>query len=731
MQLSDWKKLVGAESTPVWMDTKNGHCLYPWEAAALAVIFSHASRQCVATLVPFGAALAVPPVLRAAKVVVDFEERLSRYAPMRPPNYRFTWGYNCLNRIVPLSEPNYPDSDYFQAPRVYYPVPQQLRYPAWCPPRAAPSVAVLPSMAVLESEPRGFLLAAATEDQFDLFSIAANALDYTDLLDLYHEEIEGLLYAMAHAPDPFRYFQVMPLTFFTQLASPQGFVIATASTPALFSAALSTLAAALRQSVMKIVFTRVVEPATSFGGTILPVLASDPEIMQVIMGFYNPTPADTQQILLPPLTVLRAALSVSPDSGKVVWEALKAKGIPVTRPDLQRYSAFLLESVLKLYGRKQLQGLKFLVDELIPLGLDMTSALKGQPKLGRINVPIQIVGEVLRKESHRKLLRRMITERQLFNFGDPRAIDYCIDVLKWVPPIADSSFWAEVLYRPFGILVAASLFLRYRPQLSPNQKVLWIQLLCQETRQFEPDSREAAASVLIEFARQGWLDGFPFADKDGFQHRLQLGPTGTMDLHPNPIPCGICQPLVDLLRNHLRADFSQVNASGEFPLSIALQNHAWQDVQYLLHERLFPKAEILMRYRHRRTGDTLLSLLFQCRGWIPPGVPIASDIYHPHLALVDPIDICPDVDPSAFIDLCEGLGIDVIKQLATIEVSGRLPLYFASHCWPLRAIKYLVNDLKIHGSVPPSSKRFEAMLKAIGASGAHHRLQKMGCFEDQ
>jgi hypothetical protein len=180
MQLSQLRRLFGLDWSPMWEDSQKGHCLYPWEAVALSILFSHPSRQCIATVVRFGEAMVVPPIPRHAQLIVQFQRLPRESHSLRAPKMQTTWSYNCMNPESPLWEAESRNTSRRPHSREYL-TTEHLRH-LECPPALAASLSVLPSSKTLlgcHLMMMKFLVGAVTEHHFDLFCNGAAALPST------------------------------------------------------------------------------------------------------------------------------------------------------------------------------------------------------------------------------------------------------------------------------------------------------------------------------------------------------------------------------------------------------------------------------------------------------------------------------------------------------------------------------------------------------------------------
>jgi hypothetical protein len=205
-------------------------------------------------------------------------------------------------------------------------------------------------------------------------------------------------------------------------------------------------------------------------------------------------------------------------------------------------------------------------------------------------------------------------------------------------------------------------------------RVRCLELLCRESKEFAlyPSAVAAVVESLRCFHRNGWLSKkFRFPNKDGLQHRIQFYGSGAKWI-----------PLLEFLAKEIGLDFTEVNADGGFPLSLAIQRSNPRVILYLLREGLVPSKAVRLKYRLQR--DTLLTLLYRCPG-----------------------------SSAECREICERIGLDVIRALGKIECQlnnprnhhherTTLPLAFAFFYWPPEAVRFLVEDVGLEGSEPGS-----------------------------
>jgi hypothetical protein len=208
-----------------------------------------------------------------------------------------------------------------------------------------------------------------------------------------------------------------------------------------------------------------------------------------------------------------------------------------------------------------------------------------------------------------------------------------------------------------------------------------------------------ALQCLQYFAAKGSLTSdFRFPNGDGLQHRIGFGSGGFCSSGDT-----VALELIRYLQVDLNLDFTEVNpATGEFPLSLALERGDAISVVQLLKQKLLPPKDVLLGYR--QGSQTLLSMLF----------------FLPREKL--------GRKPQLGREFCESVGVEVVRELAKVKVKVRirraevggegmdvvsvLPLEIACENWPLEELVYLIDKLKLEGSDSEKCKAVKARFNA-------------------
>jgi hypothetical protein len=671
--------LLGKGAPSLWLDTKGGTCLAPWEGLLLSLLLGRQSSLAsvdIAIAVAVARTISLPwEALRERQPVLEFLKGTQwTYAPTAPPSGtpdQTHWVSVCQVLAHPLT----PVGIGVRARLGYLPPAQELQQGA-----------------------TDFLLGAVSGDQLDLFH-----------------------YCSTHLQDPNTFWQNRPVEWKRDLLIALSRSTASVRSSGFLASipiqgfirdleAKSCLISIARSSIL---FELLCEAFTEQGADLQEMAARTGPLpipaFKVALKYYNPRLDSKRAMRF--RDVLRASLE-----GATAWHerCLQLRVTDVLQDEI--VAATLLDDCC--FMSTGLDRLKFLLEECPAIGFDIRNVTRLFIQQGRIlRSQFRSLKYLFSVHLGLAKTKELLSPKDLLIFFQTQeAMQYAFEELGHPVPDPTSVECEELLMDALtyhnSLDSALYLFLQCQPELSDTAQAKCLEQICADAWNL-PD--KTVTELLEYFIERGWLTkGFRFANGDGLQHRLSLSaalpPSDCSDTS------SIRPALVNLLRNTPQLDFAEVSPSGEFPISVVLQRGAWQDAQYLLREGLIPPKDVLLNYRHRESGgavETLVTLLFSGRAvqFVPPEVrqrPVGFTPLKPYQLVWRQVfrEIPPPADLTSFyIELCKGIGEDVIQELAKVEYQCTLPggsteglippFAFACSSWPLHAVEYLVVDLKV------------------------------------
>jgi hypothetical protein len=665
--------LLGNESIPVWTDGEGRPCTLPWEALALSLLlytYPETGRD-VALTIFFGQSLVMSKSLRIEDPVVE---------PRRIRNDRcqrqWPWEYaprNTRRRSPTTSSTPQP----ILCQVLFHPMPSAAETYA--------RIDVLPPKLKLIVEAESVARGSAEGDHFDIFCIAAQVC--TGPL----RNALGMLAAMANAEKSASYFSKFPLSSPVSGQDKQCVLIILQNQPEQFAEACQ-----LYSSDGTDIHELLWNSPRSRSESPLVAAMSNVKTLSKALKWYRPKEDPDYD------DVLCFAIQESSDATIVVLRTFlnAGEGFVASVAGVEGALLRILDQHPEALHQRTMSNddvfrerLRFLVSDCAALGFNLVTALKARAvgqEVGRYkyldcSVPTLrgIFSEYLGLQRTLELLSPI---HLLQFFRTPEAMQYALEELGY-PLSYDSApkdceaLLGATLQREETLPVTLYLLKKLHPELNSETVEEYLDVLCVRLRR-SLSCCPSVLSLVRYFIERGWLTkDFRFKNGDRLQHRMPLGVASTKS--------GSSSPMVDFLRLEMGLDLAEVSPSGEFPFALALQRRAWPDALCLATEALLPRREVLRGYRYK-ANDTLLSLLLRLRG--------------SHPLLGEKTSQQPGLHHTEFIQICEKIGLDVIREMSKIHCTDEylremnaLPLGLAFCRWPLPVVKYLVEEVKIYG----------------------------------